>query len=138
MHLQSANIIANFGHFNDSLIQIDQLVVNKPFYTIQNKKGLRKNISEKKSTISKLGDLYFNNPNTIILAKEIKITQGKLWIENDFAKPTNYFDGFHIRLNELNAQIDNASFIKDTIKANVNLSTERKIWLTSSTIKNAV
>ena len=129
MHLQSANIIANFGHFNDSLIQIDQLLVNKPFYTIQNKKGLRKNIIEKKNSLRKLGELYFNNPNTLILAKEIKITQGKLWIENNFAKPTNYFDGFHIRLSELNAQIDNASFNKDTIKANVNLSTKERSGL---------
>ncbi|NCV63029.1 MAG: hypothetical protein EBW49_03695, partial [Betaproteobacteria bacterium] len=95
MHLQSANIIANFGHFNDSLIQIDQLVVNKPFYTIQNKKGIRKTAPIIKKTINPIGELYFNNPNTIILAKQIKITQGKIWIENDFAKPTPHFDGFH-------------------------------------------
>ena len=126
MHLKSANIIANFSQFNDSLIQIDQLVANKPLYTIQNKKGLRKNIPNKKKTIHPIDELYFGNPNTIILAKEIKITQGKLWIENDFAKPTPQFDGYHIRLNELNAQIENASFIKDTIKAKVVLSTKER------------
>ena len=83
MHLQSANIIANLGAFNDSLIQIEQLVANKPFYTIQNKKGLRNTSPKTKASISKIGELYFNNPNKVILAKQIKITQGKLWIEND-------------------------------------------------------
>lgn len=125
MRLQASNIIANLGAFNDSLIQIDQLAANKPFYTIQNKKGLRPTVPK---TLTKLplGGLYFNNPNTVILAKQIKISQGKLWIENDFAKPTEHFDGFHIRLNELNAQIENASFIKDTIKAKVQLSTKER------------
>ena len=125
MQLQAANIIANFGVFNDSLIQIDQLVANKPFYTIQNKKGLRKTTTSIKPNNTHKG-LYFGNPNTIIVAKQIKIAQGKLWIENNFAKPTTEFDGFHIRLSELNAQIDNASFIKDTIKANVQLSTKER------------
>ncbi len=135
MHLKSANIIANFGQFNDSLIQIDQLVVNKPFYTIQNKKGIRKTAPIIKKTINPIGELYFNNPNTIILAKQIKITQGKIWIENDFAKPTPHFDGFHIRLNELNAQIENASFIKDTIQAKVQLSTKERSGLTIHQLK---
>ena len=129
MHLKSANIIANFNHFNDSLIQIDQLVANKPFYTIQNKKGIRKSAPISKKTINPIGELYFGNANTTILANQIKISQGKLWIENDFAKPTKHFDGFHIRLNELNAQIENASFIKDTIKAKVQLSTKERSGL---------
>ena len=129
MHLQSANIIANLGVFNDSLIQIDQLVANKPFYTIQNKKGLRKTDPKTKAQISKIGELYFNNPNKVIIAKQIKITQGKLWVENDFTKPTPQFDGYHIRLSEINAQINNASFIKDTIKANVQLSTKERSGL---------
>ncbi len=129
MHLKSANIIANFSHFNDRLVQIDQLVVNKPFYTIQNKKGLRKTAPFIKKTIHPLGELYFGNAHTTILAKQIKIAQGKLWIENDFSKPTKHFDGYHIRLNELNAEIENASFIKDTIKAKVQLSTKERSGL---------
>ena len=134
MQLKAANLIANFGAFNDSLIQIDQLVANKPFYTIQNKKGLRKTIPSIKPNNTHKG-LYFGNPNTIIIAKQIKIAQGKLWIENDFAKPTTEFDGFHIRLSELNAQIENASFIKDTIKANVQLSTKERSGLVIQQLK---
>ena len=135
MQLQSANIIANIGSFNDSLIQIDQLVANKPFYTIQNKKGLRKSLPKKSSIANTIGEMYFNNPNTVVLAKQIKITQGKIWIENDFAKPTTHFDGFHIRLSEINAQIDNASFIKDTIKANVQLSAKERSGLQIQQLK---
>ena len=135
MHLQSANIIANLGAFNDSLIQIEQLVANKPFYTIQNKKGIRNTNPKTKASISKIGELYFNNPNKVILAKQIKITQGKLWIENDFEKPTPHFDGYHIRLSEINAQINNASFIKDTIRANVQLSTKERSGLQIQQLK---
>lgn len=135
MQLKSSNIIANFSQFNDRFVQMDQLLLNKPFYTIQNKKGLRKIKPLVKNNISPLTELYFGNDNTTILAKEIKITQGKLWIENDFATPTPHFDGYHIRLNELNAKIENASFIKDTIRAKVQLSTKERSGLVIQQLK---
>ena len=126
--LTASNIIANFSVFNDSVIRIEQLVANKPFYTLLNKKGLNKNYVHIKH-VRKPGQLYFGNDNTKIEATNIEIKQGKFWIENGFEKPTPHFDGYHIRMHDLNAHIQNASFIKDTIKANVQLNVKERSGL---------
>lgn len=126
--LSADNLIINFSAFTDSIIRIDQLVANRPFCTLLNKKGLNKNF---KHTIylPKKGELYFGHPSLAIIANNMHIKQGKFWIENGFDQPTPQFDGFHIRMNELNAKIQNASFIKDTIRATVQLNLKERSGL---------
>ncbi len=129
MEFSGANVIANISSFTSKQIIIDQIIANKPFYLIQNKKGFAPISAFKKKTYRKKGVLYFHNENTELFAKNIQIFQGKFWIENGFDKPTPYFDGFHIRMHDLNATINNASFIKDTVKAAVVLNLKERSGL---------
>ena len=66
--------------------------------------------------------MYFNPTGLNIQAKKIEIVQGKIWIEYGFGQPVPHFDEEHIRMQDLNASIDNANFNGDTIRANVRLS----------------
>ena len=129
MEFSGANVIANISSFTSKQIIIDQVIANKPFYTIQHKKELAPLSVVNKKIFRKKGTLYFHNNNTELFAKNIQIKQGKFWIENGFETPASYFDGYHIRMHDLNATIKNASFIKDTIKAAVVLNVKERSGL---------
>jgi hypothetical protein len=122
----TANLIVNLNTFSDHLIQIDQVVANKPFYVIQNKTGKHKNLPLIADQNRKKGTLYFNDDHLQIIAKNIEIIKGKFWIENGFAKPLTEFDGEHIRMQDLNATIKNFNFTEDTIKAQVDLQLKER------------
>ena len=123
---KTANLIVNLNTFSDHLIQIDQVVANKPFYVIQNKTGKHKYLPLTADQNRKKGTLYFNDAHLQILAKNIEIIKGKFWIENGFAKPLTEFDGEHIRMQDLNATIKNFNFSEDTIKAQVDLQLKER------------
>ncbi len=123
--LEAKHVLVNFNHFKDKQIEVEKIVLDKPFYYLLDKPGLAPVSKKMKKPLIK-NQLYFNEGNINIVAKQIEILQGKLWIEYGFGKPVPYFDGEHIRMNDLNAHIENASFIADTIRANVKLSLKER------------
>ena len=122
----SNNLLINIKSFNSKNILIDKIILNKPYYLIQNKKGFKTTSTSDTLTKRKKGELYFNKGHLQILANEIEVMNGKMWIENGFAAPQTYFDGEHIRMKEINAHIFNVSFIEDTILAKVNLRVKER------------
>ena len=122
---EAKHVLANFNQFKGKQIEIEKLVLDQPFYFILDKPGLAPIKKQKKQKPLK-NVLYFNESNLSILAKKIEILQGKIWIEHGFERPVPYFDGAHIRMNDLNATIDNANFIADTIRASVRLSLKER------------
>ena len=126
MELKANNLLANIGSIAGGNILIDQVVANKPYYLIQAKKGLRPKALEPKIIKRNKNELYFNPGHLVIKAKDIQIIKGKFWIEYEFNKPLPYFDGEHIRMSELNARVKNASFIEDTIKAEIQASVKER------------
>jgi hypothetical protein len=122
----SNNILVNVKSINGDNINIDQIIANKPYYLIQNKKGLNNIKTLAKPIKRKKGELYFNGSHLQIFANEIQVMNGKIWIENGFNQPRPYFDEEHIRMKDINATIRKASFIDDTIKASVNLRVKER------------
>lgn len=122
----SNNLLINIKSFNSKNILIDKIILNKPYYLIQNKKGFKTTSTSDTLTKRKKGELYFNKGHLQILANEIEVMNGKMCIENGFAAPQTYFDGEHIRMKEINAHIFNVSFIEDTILAKVNLRVKER------------
>jgi hypothetical protein len=125
MVFNAKNILTNIKSFTKDSLLIDQLILNKPDYLIQyypGKAPLTKEITKKRNT----DKLYFNPNNIYLWANEVQVSRGKFWIEQGFNQPLNYFDGEHIRMHELNANLKNISFNKDTIKAKVNLSVKEQ------------
>jgi hypothetical protein len=122
---EAKHLLANFNQFKGKEIDIEKIVLDKPFYYTLDKPGLAP-ISKAKKPKRLKDELYFNAAGLKILAKKIEIVQGSIWIEYGFGQPVPHFDGEHIRMQNLNATIDNANFIADTIRANVKLSLKER------------
>jgi len=120
------HVLANFNQFKSQKIEIEKLILDQPYYYNLDKPGLASpsKIIKRQKPLKK--ELYFNPSGLNILAKKIEILQGKIWIEYGFGQPVPHFDEEHIRMQNLNATIDNASFIADTIKASVKLSLKER------------
>jgi len=131
MELDADNILVNIKSFSKHHINIDQIIVNKPYYLIQTFKGLRPNTLLQKVAKTKeqktkqlqaknhVKELLFNPSQLALSVNEVQIVKGKMWIEYEYNKPYNYFDGQHIRMHDINATINKVSFIDDTIKAKI-------------------
>ena len=125
MEFSSKNVLANIKSFAKDSILIDQIILNKPEFLIQSYRG-KDTVSKAIETLAKKGALYFNPNNLYLLANDLQIVKGKFWIENGYQQPSTYFDGDHIRMQDINASLKNISFNKDTIKAKVNLSVKEQ------------
>ncbi len=123
MKLGSLLMDAENMDFSKNNYQVNEIAIDKPFFTIQETDAIRPDSLRKlkKHTI-KSSSMYFNAGNIALHIAQIKIKDGQLWIEANENKPSEIFDGEHIRLSKLNGDIKNFHFIKDTIKASVVLS----------------
>ena len=122
---EANHLLANFNQFKGKQIDIEKIVLDKPFYYLLDKPGLAP-IGKIKKTKPPKDAMHFNANGLNIVAKKIEIVQGKIWIEYGFGQPVPHFDSEHIRMQNLNAIIDNANFIADTIKATVKLSLQER------------
>jgi hypothetical protein len=105
------------------IFQINEIAIDKPFFTIQELAPLRPDSLRKhKKFIINDTSMYFNAGDIALHIAKFKIKDGQLWIEANEDKPSDIFDGEHIRLSKLNGSISNFHFIKDTIKASIVLS----------------
>lgn len=122
---EAKHLLANFNQFKGKQIDLENIILDQPFYLVLDKPGRAPIQKEKKQKRLK-NELYFNAAGVNIHAKKIEIVDGKIWIEYGFGLPIPQFDGEHIRMQHLNATIDNARFIADTISANVQLSLKER------------
>ena len=118
---ETKHLIANINEFKGKQIEIEKIILDKPFYYLLDKPGLAP-INKIKKRKPRNNEMYFNASGLNIVAKKIEVVQGKIWIEYGFGNPVSFFDEEHIRIQNLNATIDNANFVADTIRANVQLS----------------
>ncbi|MDZ4071258.1 MAG: translocation/assembly module TamB domain-containing protein [Sediminibacterium sp.] len=124
MTVQFASLIidANRVDLNNSIFLIDDIKLHQPFFAIQALPALRPDYLRKKIKASIDTGMYFNAGNMLVQAKQLKITDGKLFIDGNPNNPSNNFDGSHIQLSKLNGSFNNLSFIKDTIRADIDLA----------------
>lgn len=115
MVVNANNILVNIKSTIGNNIAIDQITVNKPYYLLEQIKGLQPNNKDTVSTTS----LSVNSSHTSLSLNELKIINGKVWIENGTKTPLPFFDADHIRIEDLNATLQNIKVQEDTIKANV-------------------
>jgi len=122
--LKADNLLVNLKSVQDKKINIDQVVINKPYYLIQSFAGLKPLIKIKTQNQNhkkpQKNDLELNPSHLEILVSELLVTKGNMWIEYGYKKPLNYFDGDHIRMHDINAVIHKVQFKEDTITAMVN------------------
>jgi hypothetical protein len=121
MEMHADNLLVNIKNVQSGKINIDQLIANRPYYLIQNSIGLKKEApkAKNKKQIPLTHKEVFNPNHLTLFVKELQVIKGDMWIESDAQQPTPYFDGAHIRMHEIYANILNAQLLNDTIRANV-------------------
>jgi hypothetical protein len=105
-------------------VHINEIDLVRPVYSIQNFDELRPPRIKK----AKVDTGYYFNDG------DLKLTIGKLTIKNGTfnnenitdRKPYASFDGAHIRFDKINGSVNNLTFLKDTIRAQVELATKER------------
>ncbi len=120
--LGSLQLDANNFDMDESIIHINQLDLDKPFFSVLNFEGKRPDNLKIKGTIKDTG-YYFNPGNIQLTVGKINIKNGTFYNEKRTDRePYPYFDGLHLRFQKINGTLSNISFIADTIKARVDLA----------------
>lgn len=109
---------------NNGILFINTLDLDKPYLSIENFDGKRPETSDYGSSEKDTG-LIFNPGDMLVKVKIIKISNGYFgnFKRGDISE-SGKFDGANIRANKLNGTIENFSFIKDTIRAKINLAAD--------------
>ena len=119
---------------NKKLFMISSLDLDNPSVKIQQLDALRPKLLRKKDTVADTG-MYFNEGDITLKANEINIRNGVLFLDADLDKPSAHFDGSHIQMTKLNGKLQNVSFIKDTMRANIDLSVKERSGLELKKLK---
>ena len=112
-------------------IEINRLKIDEPVFTLSDYRG---NKPEQvtpvpdNNIISWAGQLKWNAAGWRIQAKNISLNNGTFINEKETERApyTDRFDGQHIKFTMINGELNNVLFIKDTVAANVKLSTREK------------
>ena len=102
---------------------IDDIKLDQPLFATQGFKGLRPDAlrKNKQPSLTDTG-LQFNAGNMLIKANILQIANGRIFIDGNETTALAHFDGSHIRLSKLNGTLRKISFIKDTVRADIDLS----------------
>ncbi len=113
---------------------INSIELNDPFVRIQSLKALRPESSRNKKATDTSG-MYFNEGNIALHLSSLLIKNGNLFLDSDNDRPSKNFDGSHIQLSKLTGTLKNITFIKDTIRANIDLSVKDRCGLEIKKLK---
>lgn len=131
LQLDAENIDFKKNEFVINSIQLD-----KPFLKLQSLKSLRNDSLYRKSRPPSVNTgMYFNSGNITARVGDLSISNGMFYIEGNTNKPSAGFDGSHIELSRLTGSLKNISFIKDTLRANIDLSVKDRCGLEIKKLK---
>jgi len=112
---------------NKKLFKINEIELDKPYFTMRDFDGFRPD-SLKPKKINDTG-LYFNSSGMQLAIKSVKITNGYFGTEKEEKLIPGYFDSHNIWVSKLNCNFNNVSFIKDTIKAKIEIAGKERSGL---------
>ncbi len=116
------------------LFMISSLELDNPSIKIQQLDALRPKSVLRKNAAVDTG-MYFNKGDITVKANEINIRNGVLFLDADMDKPSAHFDGSHIQMSKLNGRLQNLSFSKDTMRADIDLSVKERSGLELKKLK---
>lgn len=116
---------ANNFDIDKNLIDIKQLDVERPFFSLTAFEGLRPVVKAKKQKPDT--SMYFNEGDLRLTVEKLNIKNGTFQNVQRTARASYpYFDPLHLRFDKITGTISNVSFIKDTIRANVDLAAKER------------
>jgi hypothetical protein len=131
LHLTSMQLDAEEINLSKKTAKINSLEFSKPDFAITNYTG-RRPAPDTTETIIKNDPLHLrlNPAGWNITAKTVNIQDGSFKdFKADGKQPSKYFDGTHILFYAVNANFNNVVFKKDTITAQLALSTKERSGL---------
>ena len=114
---------------------INRITLDNPFVKIQGLTPLRPLSLQKRNASGVDTGMYFNDKNMSLRVDSLTIRNGSLFLDNDITKPSAYFDGSHIQLSKLNGNLAKFSLIKDTLRANIDLTVKDRCGLELKKLK---
>jgi hypothetical protein len=109
-------------NLDENKLAINELYLDKPLFSMVDFEGLRPSVI-KKSKINVDSGLYFNDGDLRLTVAKLTIRNGTFNNERKTDRPIySNFDPMHIRFDRINGTFTNISFLKDTIRAYVDLS----------------
>ncbi len=114
---------------------INEVRIDNPYFGTQGFKPLRPDSLRRKASAVTDTGMYFNRGDMALRVKNIIINNGNLFLDSDTDKPLPGFDGNHIRLSKLTGTLSSFTFIKDTLRAKVDLSVKDRSGLEIKKLK---
>lgn len=124
-YVGSAVIDAEKVDFNKGEILLNEVIVDKVDFNIQNYVAIRPDSLKKKRKLIDTG-LRFNTADLYVQVKTLKLTNGRFIDDANQNKPLAYFDGRHIDISKINGTFKNINLIKDTLRAKIELSAKER------------
>ena len=104
-----------------SVFLIDSISVDRPYFSIENFDGLRPERVD--TTTSQDTGMYFNQGNIVLKIGSVRITNGAFMnFKRGTVSDEGVFDGTNIRVSKIDGLLQKVSFVKDTIKAKIELT----------------
>lgn len=131
MEAKVTNLQLEAEKFNldSSRFDIKELELDKPYYVTTSYSALRPPVEKKSKPKADTG-LYFNSGNVALTVQTLIIRNGVFGERKQTdAPPSSYFDASNLRFEKITGRLTDVSFIRDTIKANIDLSTRERCGL---------
>ncbi len=114
---------------------VSTITLDDPVIKIQGYTPIRPEFSSKKIVQAAKEGMYFNSGNITLLLDTLTIHNGSLFLDKDVNKPSVFFDGSHIQLSKLNGKLARISFVKDTLRANIDIALKDRCGLELKKLK---
>ena len=116
---------------DNKIININEINIEAPVFALNDytaKKPLSLQAAITKTTIKEPGQLQWNAGDWQLSVAKITLKDGTFINERETERAPyiDHFDGQHLRFSAINGSLENVLFAKDTIAANVKLSTLEK------------
>jgi TamB, inner membrane protein subunit of TAM complex len=112
---------------SNKVIDVKELIVDNPYFSISNYKGLRPPRPSTPDVHASNDSVEHWNDGWIVKAATVQIKNGEF--KNDMATkhaPYTHFDGAHIRFYSINGDLKNLELKGDTLQANITLNTKER------------
>lgn len=108
-------------------IQLNGIIIDQPFFRLQQYNGRRPNALIPKTEIRIDGQLYWNPQQWEIKAAEISLNNGSFKSDLETKRTAYpYFDGAHMHFTAINAKIRNLSLVNDSLFGHLQLATKER------------
>ena len=113
---------ANNFNLEKNQINIKQLDLEKPYFSIKDFEGRRPPVAKIKKPRA-ANEMYFNAGDLALVVQKLTIKNGTFQnLKQINRAPYSYFDPLQLKFEKVNGSFSDVSFIKDTIKANIDIA----------------